>query len=354
MPSPSESRRRIALTAVVAFAAGVALATGVLHVDTGPTPASTAAGTAGAAPSNAPAPAASTAAPAPAEEEADDSALDGWPDDAPTPEQVFTAQPDALRRALGALAPRTPGKTNLYAIAFGGDGSEDVFRNEAEYVDTLMTKRFGSPGHTVVLENNPATLATRPLASWTNLEAALDGLARVMDPDQDMLLLYVATHGGSDHSLLVDMDPIPLDQLDPDGLADILAKRPFRWKMVVINACYSGGFVPKIRGAGTLVLTSARKDRTSFGCGAESDITYFGRAWLADGLNATPDFIEAFGKARAEIAGWEKRDALEPSEPQIDVGTGIQDKLEAWRKGASIGPVVPFQAAGLTASTHRR
>jgi hypothetical protein len=355
MPSPSESRRRIALTAVVAFAAGVALTAGVLHLNTSPAPASATAATAAAIPADAPAPAVSTGTPAAAGEEADDTALgDAWPDDAPTPEQIFTAQPDALRRALGALAPRTPGKTNLYAIAFGGDGSEDVFRNEAEYVDTLMTKRFGSPGHTVVLENNPATLATHPLASWTNLEAALDGLAKVMDPDQDMLLLYVATHGGSDHSLLVDMDPIPLDQLDPDGLADILSKRPFRWKVVVINACYSGGFVPKIRGAGTLVLTSARKDRTSFGCGAESDITYFGRAWLADGLNATPDFIEAFGKARTEIASWEKRDAVEPSEPQIDIGSGIQEKLEAWRKGAGIGPAVPFQAARLTASTHRR
>jgi hypothetical protein len=345
MPSPSESRRRIALTAVLAFAAGVALTAGVLRLDTD-SPASSAPATASATPSRAPAPAASTAAAAATGEEAGDTALDdAWPDDAPTPEQIFTAQPDALRRALGALAPRTPGKTNLYAIAFGADGSEDVFRNEAEYVDMLMTRRFGSPRHTLVLENNPATLAHRPMASWTNLEAALDGLAKVMDPNQDVLLLYLATHGGSDHSLLVDMDPIPLDQLDPDGLADILAKRPFRWKVVVVNACYSGGFVPKIRGAGTLVLTAARADRTSFGCGAESDITYFGRAWLADGLNATPDFIEAFGKARAEIAGWEKRDALEPSEPQIDVGTGIGEKLEAWRKTASLGPAVPFQAA---------
>lgn len=348
MPSPSESRRRTALAAVVAFAAGVALTVGVLHLGPGTDPAGTATEAARPAPSIAPASSTSSAGAAAATDEpaADDAALeDAWPDDAPTPEQVFTAQPEALRRALGALAPRTPGKSNLYAIAFAGDGSEDVFRNEAEYVDTLMAKRFGSPGHTLVLENNPATLAARPLASWSNLEAALDGLAKVMDPSQDVLLLYVATHGGNDHSLLVDMDPIPLDQLDPDGLADILAKRPFRWKVVVVNACYSGGYVPKIRSAGTLVLTSARSDRTSFGCGAESDITYFGRAWLADGLNATPDFIEAFGKAKAEIGSWEKRDNLEPSEPQIDIGAGIQDKLGAWRKSASIGPVVPFKAA---------
>ena len=85
-----------------------------------------------------------------------------------------------------------------------------------------------------------------------------------------VLLLYIATHGSSDHTLLVDMDPIPLDQIDPDGLVDILSKQPFRWKVVVVNACYSGGFVPKLRGTGTLVLTAARSDRTSFGCGAKT------------------------------------------------------------------------------------
>ncbi|SEV91146.1 C13 family peptidase [Luteibacter sp. 329MFSha] len=344
MPSHLDPRRRTAIATLTAFAAGVLLTIGVLRF--GPEPL-----TARREPLAAPA-AVATAAPAsaatvaPADEGvADEAALDTWPTDAPTPEQVFTAQPEAMRRAVAKLAPRTPGKTNVYALAFAADGSEDVFRNEAEYLDTLMARRFGAPGHTLVLENHPATLSTRPLASWTNLEAGLDALAKIMDPKEDILLLYVATHGGDDHSLLVDMDPIPLDQLDPDGLADILGKHAFRWKVLVVNACYSGGFVPKLKGTGTLVLTSARADRTSFGCGADSDITYFGRAWLADGLNATPDFIDAFGRARREIAAWETKDALEPSEPQIDVGAGIEEKLAAWRKRAAIGPAVPFTAA---------
>jgi hypothetical protein len=357
MRSLLDPRRRTAIYALVSFATGVLLTVGLLRyrpepVTAGPEPAAAAAASS-PGPAVAPANASSAAAPA-ADSAPSTSASDGgdaeldasaWPDTAPTPEQVFSAQPEAVRKAIDKLAPRMKGKPNVYAIAFGGDGSEDVFRNEVEYVDVLMSSRLGSPGHTLVLENNPASLSTRPLASWTNLEAALDGLAKVMDPREDILLLYVATHGGNDHSLLVDMDPIPLDQLDPEGLAEILGKHAFRWKVVVVNACYSGGFVPKLRGTGTLVLTSARSDRTSFGCGADSDITYFGRAWLADGLNATPDFIEAFGKARTEIAAWEAKESLEASEPQIDVGAGIEDKLAAWRKTAKIGPAVPFKAA---------
>lgn len=349
MPSRLKPRLRTALAVLAAFAAGVGLTLAYgefrpisLHGGTYfrlvPT-------TAGVPDARAPAPATS-AAPANAMDADDPGAtLDAWPADAPTPEQVIVAQPEAMRTAAAGLAPRTPGKPNLYVLAFAADASEDTFRNEAEYLRTLVTRRFGAPGHALVLENHPSTLGTRPLASWTNLEAGLDALARVMDPREDILMVYVATHGSRDHTLLVDMDPIPLDQLDPDGLADILSRHAFRWKVLVVNACYSGGFVPKLRGAGTLVLTSAREDRTSFGCGADSDITYFGRAWLANALNTTPDFIEAFNKARGEIAGWERKDGVEPSEPQIDVGAGIAGKLAAWRQGASIGPVVPFAPA---------
>src|SRR6185437_8748763 len=57
------------------------------------------------------------------------------------------------------------------------DGSEDVFRNEAEYAARMFRQRFGASAHALVLENNPASLATHPLASWSNLEGALDGLA---------------------------------------------------------------------------------------------------------------------------------------------------------------------------------
>lgn len=274
-----------------------------------------------------------------------DAAQDDWPTDAPTPEQVIYAQPQLLDTALTRLSPRVAGKPNLYLLAFAGDGTEDVFRNEVEYAARLVRQRFGASAHALVLENNPAALTTRPLASWSNLEAALDGLAKVMKPDQDILLLYLTTHGGADHSLLVDMDPLPLDQLDAVDLGAILKKRPFRWKVVVVNACYSGGFVPSLRGPGTLVLTAARSDRSSFGCGSESDVTYFGHAWLVDALNRTPDFIEAFQQARSEISGWEKSERLLPSEPQIDVGSGIEAQLARWREGFAPGPKVPFHAA---------
>lgn len=270
---------------------------------------------------------------------------DDWPDSGPTPEQVIYAQPRMVREALSRLTARVPGKPNLYLLAFAGDGGEDVFRNEAEYAAQLFTRRFGATAHALVLENNPATLTANPLADWSNLDAALSGLDKIMQPDQDILLLYVASHGSEDHTLLVDMDPLPLDQIGAEDLAGILSAYRFKWKVLVINACYSGGFVPPLRGPGTLVLTAARSDRSSFGCGSESDITYFGHAWLVDALNHTDNFVDAFKQARSEIATWEQQDKLTPSEPQIDIGSGIEQQLALWRKGIEAGAAVPFEPA---------
>jgi len=338
---------RSVLTILLAFAAGVVL---MLWLPVRPTqpavaghPATATTDTI-AADDNGPADSAST--------DANANNTDDWPSAGPSPEQVLYAQPRMIREALAKLTPRVAGKPNLYLVTFAGDGGEDVFRNEAEYAAQLFAGRFGATAHAVVLENNPGTLATYPLASWSNLEDTLDGLGHVMQPNQDILMLYVTSHGDEDHNLLVDMDPLPLDQIGAPDLAGILAKHPFKWKVLVINACYSGGFVPPLRGPGTLVLTAARSDRSSFGCGSDSDITYFGKAWLVDALNRTPDFIEAFKQASGEISQWEKQDKLTPSEPQIDIGSGIADQLALWRKGFTPGPAVAFKpAVPATAST---
>lgn len=296
------------------------------------------------APASKAAPPVTAAAPASTAATASDESASRWPDQAPTPEQVLYAQPQLLHSALAGLTPRVSGRPNLYAIAFAGDGSEAVFRNEAEYMARAFPARFGPSAHVLVLENNPASLATRPLATWSNLEDALDGLAKVMHPD-DILLLYLTTHGSEDHELLVDMDPLPLDQINADDLAGILKEHAFNWKVVVVNACYSGGFIPPLHAPGILVLTAARGDRSSFGCGSESELTYFGHAWLVDGLNHTNDFVTAFDMAKAEIAKWEQQDKLTPSEPQMDVGSGIAAQLAAWRKGVKAGATVPFAPA---------
>jgi hypothetical protein len=279
---------------------------------------------------------------------ADTPDADAWPANAPTPEQVVYAQTGLLEAEASRLQPRSPGKVNMYAIVFAGDSSENVFRNEAEYFDKLFSQRLGAKGHVLVLENNPAALSTRPLATWTNLEAALDDVAAKMDPAQDILLMYFTTHGSEDHTLLVDMDPLPLDQIGAGDLPGILAEHPFKYKVVIVNACYSGGFIPPLKSADSMIITSARSDRSSFGCGEQSELTWFGHAFLVDALNKTDNFRMAFAMAKAQVSTWEKRDGYQASDPQISIGNGIAAQLNRWRSGFTPGPAIQFAPA----STH--
>jgi hypothetical protein len=274
-------------------------------------------------------------------------------DEAPdySAEVVMYDQPRLMDEAFAKLKRQTRGKTDLYLLAFGGDGDENVFRNEVEYAEKLFSQRFGAAGRTLVLENNPATVGTRPLATWTNLENALERLATgVMDPEEDILVLFMTSHGSEEHELYVGMGVLPLDQIAAEDLADILAAHGLRWKVVIVSACYSGGFVAPLKNATTMVITAARADRTSFGCGADSDITYFGKAFLAHGLNETDSFRGAFDIAVRLVADWEaEHETGKPSEPQIASTPLVEAKLASWRKGLKLGAPVPFAPAPPTA-----
>ena len=260
-------------------------------------------------------------------------------------EDLMYAQPGLIDASLAKLRAQTPGKTDLYALGFAGDAAENVFRNEVDYLPKLLAQRFGAEGRTMELINSPATFEHTPLATRTNLYEALAGIARKMDVDDDILLLFLTSHGSADHEAYVEMGTLPLDQIQPGDLRDALDKAHIRWRIVVISACYSGGFIPALRDPYTLVITAARGDRASFGCGSDSQLTWFGKAFLTDALNQTTDFHDAFRRAEALVSGWEKRDRQIPSDPQYWIGSAMQKKLDAWSATLAPGAPVPFKPA---------
>lgn len=276
---------------------------------------------------------------------ADDAQNQDAPDPVASYEDLMYAQPDLIDASLKQLRAQTPGRVDLYAVGFAGDAREPPFRNEVHYLSRLMAQHFGAPGHMVELINSAQTFERTPLATRTNLYQALAGVARTMDVDEDVLLLFLTSHGSPEHELYVEMGAMPLDQLTPEDIRDALDAAGIRWRIVIVSACYSGGFIPALRDPRTLVITAARSDRASFGCGNDSEITWFGKAFLTDALNQTSDFHDAFLRARQTIAGWEKRDEEKPSEPQYWAGSEIQKKLDAWRAANPPGPAVSFAPA---------
>nr|WP_322940090.1 C13 family peptidase [Pseudomonas sp. s4] len=235
-------------------------------------------------------------------------------------------QGQLLDEAIAAI-PASTSARELYALTLAGDGKQSVFMREADYVSRLMRERFGAHG-SVSLINHRDHLADRPLATRENLIRVVQALAE-RSGEEDLIFIYLTSHGSSRHELNLDQPRLQLADLPASELAALLAPLKQRNKVVVVSACYSGGFIPPLKDEKTLVMTAARADRVSFGCSEENDFTYFGRALFAEALGETDNLERAFELARERVAEREQIDGFEPSEPQIWAPRGV---LQHWRE----------------------
>ncbi|MBV4482847.1 C13 family peptidase [Pseudomonas khavaziana] len=239
------------------------------------------------------------------------------------------AQGRLLDDALAAVPPSTPA-VELYTLALAGDGKQSVFLREADYVSNMLATRFGARGQ-VRLVNHRDHIADRPLATRESMRRAVQTLAERTGPE-DLVFIYMTSHGTHEHELVLDQPRMELADLPADELAAVLAPLKNRDKIIVISACYSGGFIPALKDERTLIMTASRADRVSFGCSEEADFTYFGDALFAQAFNQTDDLQHAFKLAQLHVAEREQADNFEASEPQIWAPKGVIARWQLLRK----------------------
>ena len=166
-----------------------------------------------------------------------------------------------------------------------------------------------------------------------------------MDAHNDILFIYLTSHGSSDHELVFDQEGLALPNLPAKRLAEIVNSLPVKWKVIVISACYSGGFIQELGDDNSLIITAAAHDRKSFGCSDDADMTYFGRAFFQDALPESPSFVSAFEMAKELVLEREKEliadDKSKHSNPRISKPKAITDYLKKWR--AQLRPVQPVE-----------
>jgi hypothetical protein len=247
-------------------------------------------------------------------------------------EEFLELQPRLLETHLSRLQPQRPAVSDLYFIGFAPYASEDVFRKELDVIHPLMDQRFDTAGRSLRLVNHADTLRDFPIATVSNLRRALSAVAARMDLEEDVLLLYVTTHGSRNAVLATDLPPLKLYNIDPPTLKSLLDESGIRNRVLIISACYSGTFIAPLRTPGTLIMTASVAERPSFGCGAESEFTYFGNAIFNQALRQTVSFEEAFTQALPAIQEREEAEGFEPSQPQIAVGDDIRQRLSALEK----------------------
>lgn len=247
-------------------------------------------------------------------------------------EEVFHAQGELIEDSLDAVEAGREGVPELYFVGFAPDGSQAVFLHEMRSVKALMDARYATAPRSVVLVSNPATLEEFPLATATNLERALQRVGERMNRDEDVLFLYITAHGDAQFALSAYAPPLDLAVVNPTVLARALADAGIKWRVIVISACYAGGYIEALKDDDALIITAAASDRRSFGCENGNEWTYFGEAYFREALTRTRSFVEAFPLAAQLVAAREAGEKLSPSSnPQMYAGRSIVMKLRQLR-----------------------
>ena len=156
----------------------------------------------------------------------------------------------------------------------------------------------------------------------SDAKAIYEALVQLTPQTPGGCLLYFSSHGAP-QGVLVDKTI-----LAPALLGAILdrtcGQRP---TVVVISACFSGVFIPQLAQPNRMILTAARADRTSFGCGEANKYPFFDECFLQSTPQAR-DFQNLVREVQTCVASREKKEGMTPpSEPQAWIGPQLRPML---------------------------
>lgn len=238
------------------------------------------------------------------------------------PASYALAEHRRLNRALATLLPQRKGVIDAYVLSVALD-SDPVFGREAREAGKVLARRYDAVGRTIVLGGSDGKAPSPlPMGSPINFEAALARIAELMDEKEDVLVLYTTSHGAPFGVVYNDGNE-GYGAISPRRLAALLRAHGIERRLLIVSACYSGVFVPVLSGPQTAILSAASSDRSSFGCTAENDWTFFGDALVNRALRKPQPLASAAEEAVAQIARWESDARLKPSLPQRSIGDGV-------------------------------
>jgi hypothetical protein len=253
----------------------------------------------------------------------------------PFNESALYAQQALLQAAEQRLGPERAGVEDLYFVGFAPYAAQDVFMKETLAIGKLLEERFDVGGRAINLISHSRVVDQFPIATLTSLRHALGAVGQRINPEEDVVLLHLTSHGSQNHELSVEFYPLQLPAIRPADVRAALDDAGIKWRIIVVSACYSGGFIAALKDTHTLVITASDADHTSFGCGDAFDFTYFSQAYYDGALRGTYSFEKAFGIARQAIAARERKEGLESSNPQIALGEAMRAKLARLEKRLS-------------------
>ena len=200
------------------------------------------------------------------------------------------------------------------AVLIAGDNNSPAFDNG---VQSMRDKLMAHGVRDIAVYSSATPTAPAQLASVANVATA------VRAGGGDACFVFITSHGEergfflrSDRRLF---DPGSLDRVLNAGCGSLPT-------VVIVSACHSGTFLtPDMRKPNRVILTAAATDRTSFGCGAGDQYTYYDQCLLQqfDGAATWRDLAVA---TRSCVENLERRMGVPtPSQPQTFIGAQVQD-----------------------------
>ena len=240
-----------------------------------------------------------------------------------------------IRESLNReIADENPGEIELFFLGVALYGKQDVFMRETLYAQEIFEdknlKMYGrtKSSHSLSLINNKKTARRHLFASKENLTEVISFLGEKMG-EEDILFIYFTSHGSRDHKLSLILPSYLRGGLNSEEIRTMLDNADIPWRILVVSACFSGGFIPNLESPKTIVASAADADHSSFGCTDTRNFTYYGEALFKRQMKEGMDVVDALNGIPPIIIEMEAKQGYEHSNPQLSIG---EDFLEHWEK----------------------
>jgi len=241
------------------------------------------------------------------------------------PARAMLEQRRRLDRALAGLEKGQRGTIDAYVVSIALD-SDPVFAREAREAGRVLGRRYDAEGRTLTLAGPDGARDDLPQGSIDALIVSLARIAELMDGEEDVLVMYTTSHG-INLGLAYHYGDNGYGVLSPERFKSVLEELGIKRRILFLSACFSGVFVNPLSSADTAIFTAAASNRSSFGCEAENDWTFYGDALINNALR-TPQPLEQAGEQAVNlVAKWEVERRLVASLPQTRIGKGVSQWL---------------------------
>lgn len=246
-------------------------------------------------------------------------------------ETYLYSQQQRLRQALLSVVDQDPFSIDLYFLGVSGDGRQEIFRRDVEWVRALFDQQYKTQQRSMLLVNSRHMSETQALATSNSIEVSLRDMAKKMDPDQDVLFLLLSGHTTRGNEFYLEQPGFDLEHITADALGELLKSLPIKNKIVMVSSCFAGGFVKPLKDDNTMIIVTSAEDKKIFNCGGYRQNSEFIKIFFDDHFSESLSFYQAFGKTRDDIAMLENQLGYVSSEPLIFRPKSMSERMDRWR-----------------------